>query len=104
MYKDRMPQPARLPTTRDLRGNVITVQDLPPGDTKRWTPNKKAIVVRAVRNGLLPLEAVLERYHMTEKEFLMWEQGLKSSGVDGLKVTHYQSRRKTPSKNESGPT
>lgn len=82
-----------LPIVRDLQGNVITVADLPPGKTTRWTPNKKAIVVRAVRNGLIPLQNVLERYQMNEIEFKFWENGLQESGITGLKITKFQERR-----------
>ncbi|MEK7068254.1 MAG: DUF1153 domain-containing protein [Patescibacteria group bacterium] len=82
-----------LPTVQDLRGNVITPQDLPPPDTIRWTPNKKAIVIRAGRGGLVGLEEVLERYHMTEREFHLWEDGFNDHGEVGLRVTQYQRRR-----------
>ena len=82
-----------LPIVRDLQGNVITPVDLPSPTTVRWTPNKKCIVVRAVRGGLATLESILDRYNMTEREFLIWEQGLKDDGITGLKVTHYQDRR-----------
>ena len=84
----------KLPTTRDLRGNVITFMDLPSPETVRWTANKKFIVVRAVRGNLISLEDALKRYHMTEREFLIWEQGLKDDGVTGLMVTRFQRRRR----------
>ncbi|HVX90938.1 MAG TPA: DUF1153 domain-containing protein [Candidatus Paceibacterota bacterium] len=82
----------KLPTARDLNGNVITVADLPKPNTRRWTANRKAIVISAVRNGVITLEQVLARYSMTEREFRIWEQGFKSDGATGLKVTHYQRR------------
>lgn len=84
----------KLPIVKDLQGNIITPVDLPPPETVRWTANRKAIVVRAVRAGLMPLQEVLNRYHMTEKELLIWEQGLKDDGEVGLKVTHFQRRRR----------
>ena len=89
-----MKNPQPLPTVRDLRGNVITPNDLPSPTTVRWTFNKKAIVVCAVRGGLVTLEHVLDRFHMTEKEFSIWEEGLKNDGSQGLKVTHFQRRRR----------
>jgi hypothetical protein len=81
------------PVIKDLQGNVITLPDLPSPDTVRWTANRKATVVRAVRGGLVPLQEMLDRYHMTEKEFLIWEHGLQDDGATGLKVTHFQKRR-----------
>ena len=44
----------------------LSIDDLPSPDTKRWVPSRKAIVIYAVRGGLMPLKAVLSRYHMTE--------------------------------------
>lgn len=91
-----------LPVVRDLQGNIIAPYNLPPPNTVHWTANRKAIVVRAVRGNLVPLEEVLDRYHMTEREFLIWEHGLKDDGSTGLKVTHYQKRRRarTPKEDE----
>lgn len=94
----------KLPIVRDLQGNVITPVDLPPSDTKRWVANRKAIVVRAVRGGLISLEEALNRYGMKEREFLIWEQGLKDDGQVGLKVTHYQRRRKARKLSEATET
>ena len=48
------------PVIKDLQGNVITLPDLPPPNTVRWTANRKATVVRAVRGGLVPLQEMLD--------------------------------------------
>lgn len=86
---------AKIPITRDLRGNVVSsIHDLPPADTIRWTPNKKATVVKAVIAGIVSLQEVLGRYHMTGTEFEIWKEGLQTDGADGLKTTHYQRRRR----------
>lgn len=87
-------QNEKLLVVRDLQGNIIAPYDLPPAGTVRWTPNRKAIVVRAVRGGLVSIQEILDRYHMTEREFLIWESGLKDDGITGLKVTHFQRRRR----------
>ena len=84
---------SKLPTGRDLRGNVVTIADLPAATQRRWTPNRKAVVVSAVQNGIISLEAVLSRYDMTEQEFRLWEAALREPGAHGLKSTQY-SRRK----------
>lgn len=86
-----------LPVVRDLQGNIITPHDLPPPDTVRWTPNRKAIVVRAVRGKLMPLQAILDRYSMTEGEFRLWEKGLKNGGATGLHVSFFQNQRRARS-------
>ncbi|KND50372.1 MAG: hypothetical protein AB202_01810 [Parcubacteria bacterium C7867-007] len=82
------------PVARDLHGLPITVDDLPSPDTRRWVPNRKAIVVNAVRGGLISLEEVLIRYNMTEREFRIWEQGLEDAGAEGLKTTKFQKRKR----------
>lgn len=84
---------SQLPIIKDLYGNVITPMDLPSDHTGYWRANRKAIVVRAVIGGLITLEEALERYHLTEKEFSIWEQGFKDGGATGLMVTHYQKLR-----------
>lgn len=94
----------KLPVTRDLQDNVITVHDLPSPDTVRWTINKKAIVVRAVTHRLVSLEVVLARYHMTEGEFNAWKSGLASDGPQGLKSTKRQELRRRDHAKEKGPT
>jgi hypothetical protein len=83
----------RGPVVRDLRGLPITIDDLPDSKTRRWVPSRKAIVVNAVRGGLITLEAVLERYSMTEVEFRIWERGLQEAGAEGLKLTKFQNRK-----------
>jgi len=81
--------------TRDLKGNVITLLDLPEPTTRRWTPNKKAIVVRAVDSRIISLQEALTRYNLTESEFNFWRSGLEEFGVAGLKLTYFQKRKVT---------
>ncbi len=73
---------------------LITIDTLPSPDTKRWVPSRKAIVVNAVLGGLISLEAVLDRYRMTEREFRIWEHGLEDAGTQGLRITKYQQRKR----------
>ena len=46
--------------------------DLPPPDTKRWVTRRKAVIVNAVRTGVISLEEVCRRYELSAKEFLAW--------------------------------
>ena len=83
------------PIVHDLQGNLITSEaDLPPADTVRWVANKKAILVRAVRAGIISREAALERYNMEEKELAIWEKEFATYGANGLMATKIQTRRK----------
>ena len=76
-------------------GLPMTVDDLPPPDTRRWVIRRKAEVVAAVNGGLLTIEQVLERYGLTLEEFAGWQRGFDRSGMRGLRVTrikHYRDQ------------
>jgi hypothetical protein len=38
---------------------------LPPGNTVRWSPQRKALVVEAVRSGLIGLDEACRRYQLS---------------------------------------
>jgi hypothetical protein len=66
---------------------------LPPSNTVRWSPQRKAAVVEAVRNGLIGLDEAFRRYQLSAEEFLEWQQALKVHGVGGLSITRSQYYR-----------
>ncbi len=76
-------------------GKPLTVDNLPPADTKRWVISRKAEVVAAVRNGLIGLDEACERYRLSAEEFLNWQQLIESHGMRGLKVTRLQEYRQS---------
>jgi hypothetical protein len=51
-------------------GGLLTIADLPAPGTKRWVIRRKAIVVAAIRGGLLTLEEARSRYALTVEELL----------------------------------
>jgi len=53
-------------------GDILTKDDLPPPNTKRWVIRRKAEVVVAVRGGLLTLDDACRRYRLTTEEFAAW--------------------------------
>ena len=69
-------------------GEVLTRANLPPADTKRWVPRRKAEVVAAVRGGLLTLEEACKRYRLTAEEFMAWQDAMDHFGLAGLRVGH----------------
>ena len=77
------------------QGRPLTLDDLPPPDTKRWVSRRKADVVKAVRAGLLTLNQACERYSLTTEEFLSWEKLIEQHGVPGLRATRLQDYRHT---------
>ena len=70
--------------------------DLPPPDTKRWVARRKAVVVNAVRSGMISLEEVCRLYELSVEEFLAWQRAIDTHGVAGLRVTRLQIYRDTP--------
>jgi hypothetical protein len=70
--------------------------DLPPPDTKRWVPRRKAVIVNAVRTGVISVEEVCRRYELSVEEFLAWERAIDTHGVPGLRVTRLQIYRDHP--------
>jgi hypothetical protein len=71
-------------------GGLLTIADLPAPETKRWVIRRKAVVVAAVRGGLLTLAEACTRYALTVDELLAWEYSIDRHGLAGLRVTHVQ--------------
>ena len=76
-------------------GTPMTVDDLPPPETKRWVIRRKAEVVAAVRGGLISLEEACKRYTLTIEEFLSWQRLMESHGMRGLRATRIQEYRES---------
>lgn len=74
-------------------GTVLSRADLPPRDTRRWVASRKAVLVKAVAYGLIPLKEVLETYNLSEEEFTLWSEAVKNHGEAALKVTALQRFR-----------
>ena len=74
-------------------GQPITIDDLPPPDTKRWVVRRKAEVVAAVRAGLISLEDACRRYTLSVEEFASWQTLVDRYGVRGLRATRIQEYR-----------
>ena len=71
------------------------IAQLPSPDTKRWVVRRKAIVVQAVRSGLISLQEACRRYNLSVEEFLAWQRAIERYGVPGLRVTRLQIYRDT---------
>jgi hypothetical protein len=78
-----------------LQINTISLH-LPPPDTKRWVPRRKAMIVNAVRSGAISLEEVCRYYALSVEEFLTWQQAFQTHGIPGLRVTRLQIYRDAP--------
>jgi hypothetical protein len=78
---------------------------LPPAETKRWSPSRKAAIVAAIRAGLISRKEASERYLLSEEELTSWERALDQNGVPGLRTTRLQCYRGTlrPQSSQPGP-
>jgi hypothetical protein len=83
-------------TKNGLLPQIKTVADLPSADTRRWVPRRKAVIVDAVRQGVISLEEVCRRYQLSAAEFLSWQRAIATHGVPGLRVTRLQIYRNAP--------
>ncbi len=75
-------------------GNAISIADLPSASVgARWVIRKKAIVVAAVRGGLLSIEDACSLYDLTLEEFMSWQSSVDRYGLMGLRTTKLQQYR-----------
>jgi hypothetical protein len=74
-------------------GPPMTLDQLPPADTKRWVASRKAAVVGAISQNLLTRGEAKVRYGISEAELGHWEIAIESAGTRGLRVTHLQRYR-----------
>ncbi len=81
-------------TVIDPYGDPLTIDTLPPTDTVRWVPRRKAQVVCAIRVGLISRHDACDRYGISDAELLSWENLLESHGPRALRVTSRQRARK----------
>lgn len=71
-------------------GEPLTIDSLPPANTRRWVVRRKAEVVAAVSGGLLTVDEVCDRYGLSLEEFAGWQRAVDRSGMPGLRVTRIQ--------------
>lgn len=71
-------------------GEPLTLDSLPPPETRRWVVRRKAEVVAAVAGGLLTVDEVCTRYALSLEEFAGWQRAVDRSGMHGLRVTRIQ--------------
>ncbi len=77
----------------DPFGEPLTVNTLPPADTVRWVPRRKARVVCAIRGGLISRQEACDRYSISDAELFSWEKLLDDHGLRALRVTRTQRYR-----------
>ena len=66
---------------------------LPPDDTVRWVPSRKAAVLNAIREGHISLEDACKRWRLSIEEIQLWQRAVDKVGTPGLRVTRVQIYR-----------
>src|ERR1700738_1957705 len=84
---------------RDKRDLVL---GLPPANTKRWVPRRKAAVVVAMRAGVISREEAYERYALSPEELSAWEAAFDRHGIRGLRTTRLKIYRDASIGNRRG--
>lgn len=67
-------------------GDVLTSANLPPRNTKRWVPRRKAEIIAAVSGGLITLTDACTRYAISHEEFRAWVSAYERHGLPGLRA------------------
>jgi len=76
-----------------LTNSSSSETSLPSSETKRWVIRRKAVVVAAVRAGVISLEDACRRYSLSLDEFLSWQFSIDQHGLAGLRTTRIQQYR-----------
>jgi hypothetical protein len=74
-------------------GTILSRDDLPDPDTRRWVASRKAIVANAVIHGLMKRSEALARYSLSDEELSVWIRSVQRHGLSGLKVTRIDTLR-----------
>ncbi len=77
---------------------TLTLSDLPSPSIKRWHIRHKALVITAVRTGLIGVAEACARYRITIEEFISWKRLLDEHGLRGLRATRMQEYRHAASR------
>lgn len=66
-----------------------------PSGAIRWTARRKALLIIAIRNGMITPTAASERFAFAEDELSQWQQAFDRHGVDGLLATKPRRRSRS---------
>lgn len=78
-------------------GAMLTRDDLPSPETRRWVARRKAAVVAAVTGGMISPEEACDRWGLSDEELESWCEATARHGVNALRTTALQRYRSTRS-------
>jgi transposase-like protein len=62
-------------------------------ETGRWTPHRKAAVLREIVAGELSVSEACRRWDLSLEEFQSWRRDYRRYGLAGLRTTRVQALR-----------
>jgi two-component system cell cycle response regulator DivK len=69
---------------------------LPPaGSTTRWSAQRKALVLIAIRGGMISLPEACARYSVSQEELSEWRRAFERHGIAGLSVKKISRRSRS---------
>jgi Protein of unknown function (DUF1153) len=66
---------------------------LPPAGWKKWSPQRKASVLLAIRAGTISRDQAREAYCLSEEELAIWEERFEVDGLGGLQLKNLRIGR-----------
>src|SRR4051794_13188953 len=76
------------------RVNSLLDADLLRGKPKRWTAQRKAAIIRAIRRKIINVWDACERYDLSAGEIAEWERNLDQFGISSLYITRTNRKPK----------
>ena len=76
-------------------GSMMTRADLPSPQTRRWVASRKALVVKAVKYGLLSEPEALNRYGLSGEEYTSRANAVEAHGEAAMKAACIQKYRQS---------
>jgi hypothetical protein len=67
----------------------LTLMNLPPRGTLRWTPGRKAQIVAALESGLITSEQACRWYNLVDEELAAWRRA-NGRGVLALRTSRVE--------------
>lgn len=64
----------------------MSINNLPPSNTRRWVIRRKATVVAAL-GGLITLNKACHHYDLSIDEFISWQRQFDKHGINELRAT-----------------
>jgi len=81
------PPPLRPREVRGPTGRRITREDLPPADTVRWVPRRKAELVCGLMAEIITHAEAVRVYALSLEEIVHWTHLYRRFGLKGLMTT-----------------